>query len=149
MEAKRPISILAVVHTPQMQVLLLERVRPSQFWQSVTGSQEFGESLAETASREIEEETGIRIAASALIDLDLANRFPIPPAWRARYGPCITHNVEHVFSACLASPCLPKIDPNEHQAWQWLRWENAAQRVWSWTNRDAIRLIAQRTLAPD
>ncbi|MCB1912159.1 MAG: dihydroneopterin triphosphate diphosphatase, partial [Rhodocyclaceae bacterium] len=86
MQAKRPVSILAVIHTPALEVLLLERVKPSQFWQSITGSQEDDESLAQTAVREIREETGFRIASRSLVDHRLSNRYLIPPAWRARYG---------------------------------------------------------------
>ena len=143
MQAKRPVSILAVIHTPALEVLLLERVKPSQFWQSITGSQEDDESLAQTAAREIREETGFRIASRSLVDHRLSNRYLIPPAWRARYGAGVSHNTEHVFSACIESPAEPLLDPAEHQAWQWLPWQDAARCVWSWTNRDAIRLVGR------
>ena len=42
-----------------LDVLLLERADFPGYWQSVTGSQEPGETLAETAARELAEETGI------------------------------------------------------------------------------------------
>ena len=147
MHAKRPVSILAVVYTPDLQFLLLERVKPSQFWQSVTGSQEVNERLTATAAREIQEETGICISPDELIDHHLSNRFPIPPEWRGRYGPGITHNIEHVFSACIESARTPRIERTEHQAWRWLPWAEAAHTAWSWTNRDAIRLIAKLATA--
>ena len=143
MDSKQPVSILVVIHTSDLQILLLERVKPSQFWQSVTGSREGEEDLAETASREILEETGIRVSSTALLDHRLSNRFPIPPAWRNRYDGGVTHNTEHVFSACLESAVAPRLDPVEHQAWEWLPWQDAVRRVWSWTNRDAIRLVAR------
>jgi dATP pyrophosphohydrolase len=57
---KQPVSVLVVVHTPQLQVLLLERAAHAGYWQSVTGSQEAGEALLDTARRELAEETGIR-----------------------------------------------------------------------------------------
>lgn len=143
MQAKRPVSILAVIHTPGLEVLLLERVKPSQFWQSITGSQEGDETLAQTAVREIREETGFRIPMQSLVDHRLSNRYPIPPEWRGRYGTGVSHNTEHVFSACVASAVAPLLDPAEHRAWQWLPWQEAACRVWSWTNRDAIRLVGR------
>ena len=46
---KIPISVLVVIHTPDMQVLLLERADHPGYWQSVTGSQNQGETLSQTA----------------------------------------------------------------------------------------------------
>jgi len=48
---KVPISVLVVVHTPDLQVLLLERADHRGYWQSVTGSQNEGETLEQTAVR--------------------------------------------------------------------------------------------------
>ena len=31
--------------------------------------------------------------------------------------------------------------PDEHRDWQWLPWTEAAERCFSWTNRDAILLL--------
>lgn len=45
---KRPVSVLVVIHTPQLQILLLERALHAGYWQSVTGSQEDDESLIAT-----------------------------------------------------------------------------------------------------
>ena len=45
---KLPVSTLIVVHTPDLRVLLLERADYPEHWQSVTGSQEPGETLEET-----------------------------------------------------------------------------------------------------
>lgn len=143
MVGKQPISVLVVVHTRDLKILLLERVEPSRFWQSVTGSREGGEDLAETALREIREETGICVTAKGLLDHRLSNVFSIPPGWRDRYGNSVTHNTEHVFSACLESAEAPRLDPVEHRAWEWLPWQDAVRRVWSWTNRDAIRLVTR------
>ena len=49
---KRPVSVLVVMYTPALDVLLLERAKHLVYWQSVTGSQEEGEVLIETARRE-------------------------------------------------------------------------------------------------
>ncbi|HUH00249.1 MAG TPA: NUDIX domain-containing protein, partial [Gammaproteobacteria bacterium] len=56
---KRPISVLVVVHTRSGEVLLLERIQPPGWWQSVTGSLEAGETPWDAAVRELHEETGM------------------------------------------------------------------------------------------
>ena len=57
---KIPESVLVVIHTAEMEVLLIERADRPGFWQSVTGSKdEENELLLETAVREVAEETGI------------------------------------------------------------------------------------------
>ena len=58
MTFKRPVSVLVVIHTPSLEVLLLERASHAGYWQSVTGSQEADETLIDTARREVAEETG-------------------------------------------------------------------------------------------
>src|SRR5690242_6759740 len=57
--SKLPISTLVIVYTPDLRVLMLERADFPEHWQSVTGSQEPGETLLETATRELFEETGL------------------------------------------------------------------------------------------
>ena len=101
---KRPISVLVVVHTAQLEVLLLERAAHPGYWQSVTGSQEEGEDLGDTAVREVTEETGIDARRHRLLDWGLSNRYEIFPQWRHRYAPGVTHNNEHVFGLCVAAP---------------------------------------------
>lgn len=90
---KRPVSVLVLVHTPELLVLLLERVSHAGYWQSVTGSQETDETLVETALRELAEETGIQAAASDLRDWQLTNRYEIFAEWRHRYAPGVLHNL--------------------------------------------------------
>lgn len=135
---KRPESVLVVIHTSDIEVLLVERIRPSGFWQSVTGSLEPGETPLDTALRELDEETGIVASAAELCDWHQINRFEIHPAWRARYAPGVTHNVEHVFSLCLPEPCPIRLSPHEHAGYIWLAQDEAAAKATSWTNRDAI-----------
>jgi len=94
---KIPVSVLVVVYTPELDVLLLERADRPGFWQSVTGSQDEGETLRETAVRELREETGIDAARCELTDWRRQNRYEIYRRWRSRYAPDVTHNTEHVF----------------------------------------------------
>lgn len=143
-EFKRPDSVLVVIHTPDHHVLLLHRCPPFGFWQSVTGSLAPGETPREAATRELAEETGLLVSAGELIDWRLTNRFPIPAQWRQRYPPGVCHNSESVFSLCLPAPREVTLAPAEHDAAEWLPAALALPRIWSWTNRDALRLCLRQ-----
>ena len=149
MNYKIPVSVLVLVHTADLQVLLLERADRPGFWQSVTGSQDPGETLAETARRELAEETGIMVGPDVLIDWKLQNQYEIYPHWRSRYAPGVTHNTEHVYGLTLTAMRDVVLAPREHLAWQWLPWREAADRVFSWSNAEAIRQLPQRVAVRD
>lgn len=138
---KKPVSVLVLIHTPALEVLLLERSAHPGFWQSVTGSQEGDEALAETARREVWEETSITATAADFIDWRLSNRYEIFLEWRHRYAEGITHNLEHVYSLCVPRETPIIIAPREHRASLWLPWREAADKVFSWSNRDAILML--------
>jgi dATP pyrophosphohydrolase len=143
MAFKLPESVLVVVHTPALEVLLIERVANPGFWQSVTGSREQGDAdLADTARRELREETGLD--EGILTDWRLENRYEIWPQWRARYAPGVTHNLEHVFGFRVPQITVATLDPAEHTAQIWLPWQDAVLKVFSPTNRDAIRQLPRR-----
>ena len=146
---KTPVSVLVVIHTPDRQVLLLERADHPGWWQSVTGSQEAGERLIDTARREVAEETGLLADAHALTDWGLSTRYEIYACYRHRYAPGVTHNTEHVFGLCLPAPVPVRIAPGEHLTWRWLPWEEAAAACFSPSNAGAIRLLPERTVLPD
>lgn len=148
MTAKTPVSVLVVVHTPTLDVLLLERAAHPGYWQSVTGSLEGAERPRDAAVREVGEETGIACAGDRLVDWRLSNRFEIFPQWRARYGEGVTHNVEHVFSLCVPAGTPVKTAPAEHRGWRWLPWREAAAACFSWTNRDAILMLGLTAARP-
>ena len=133
---KRPESVLVVVYTRLDEVLLLNRTHPANFWQSITGSLEWGEAPLQAAIRELFEETGIQ--SSGLKDCHQTNRFPILPEWRERFAPEVNENVEHVFKLELKDKCEIKIHPEEHSEYIWMSKQEAAEKVFSWTNRDAI-----------
>jgi dATP pyrophosphohydrolase len=135
--------VLVVVHTGE-RVLLLRRVDPPDFWQSVTGSLRWDEAEPIAAARrELFEETGLE-DAGRLRDMHLTYRFPILPAWRARYAPEVKENTEHVFSLALPAESDINVNSAEHAAWGWFDFDSAAARATSWTNREAIRKLQGR-----
>ncbi len=138
---KIPVSVLVVIHTPDLQVLLLERADAPGLWQSVTGSQEAGETLRETAIREVREETGLDAALFSLTDWRTRNQFEIFPRWRQRYAPGVTHNSEHVFGLLLPQTCAVSLAAREHLNQIWLPCRQAADTCFSWSNAAAIRRL--------
>ncbi|HUP96165.1 MAG TPA: dihydroneopterin triphosphate diphosphatase [Burkholderiales bacterium] len=144
---KQPISVLVIVHTPDLQVLLLERADRPGFWQSVTGSQLEGETLERTALRELAEETGIDASRYGLIDWQQQNRYEIYLRWRHRYAPGVTHNTEHVFAVEVPGPLDIVLAPREHLAYAWLPCHEAAEKAFSWSNAEAIRELPRRISA--
>jgi dihydroneopterin triphosphate diphosphatase len=138
---KIPVSVLVIIHTPDRQILLMERADAPGFWQSVTGSQDPGETLVQTAMREVAEETGLDAAEYVLSNWQTENRYEIFARWRHRYAPGVTHNTEHVFGLLLPEPLPVTLAPREHLAYQWLPWQAAADRCFSWSNAEAIRRL--------
>ncbi len=132
--------MLVVIHTPALEVLLIERADKTGFWQSVTGSLDaVDEPLADTARREVLEETGI--STGTLQDWGLENVYEICPVWRHRYAPGVTHNTEHVFGLCVQPKPPVQLNPREHLAHAWLPWREAADRCFSPSNAEAILLL--------
>jgi dATP pyrophosphohydrolase len=143
---KLPVSALVVVYTPALDVLLIERADAPGLWQSVTGSQEPGETLAATATRELAEETGIDAARyGGVTDWNVANVYEIFPRWRYRYAPGITENTEHAFGLEVPQPVAVTLDPREHLRHAWLPWQEAAAKCFSWSNRAAIERLGRGT----
>jgi len=138
---KIPVSVLVVIHTPDRRVLLIERADHPGWWQSVTGSQEPGETLAQTAVREVAEETGLDATAFDLTGWGYSNDFEIYACYRHRYPPGVSHNTEHVFGLTVPEPMPVRLAANEHLAWQWLSWREAAERCFSPSNAEAIRRL--------
>lgn len=145
---KIPESVLVVIHTADLQVLMLERADRPGFWQSVTGSKDApDEALRETARREVLEETGIVAQEADLRDWGLANRYEIYPVWRHRYAPGVTHNTEHVFGLQVPAGTLVRLAPREHLQFRWLPWREAADLCFSPSNAEAVLHLPQQLIA--
>ena len=142
-------SVLVVMYTPALDVLLIRRAdtQDTVFWQSVTGSKDaLGERFAETAIREVREETGVDCGPgtplhAALQDWQLENVYDIYPRWLHRYAPGTVQNTEHVFGLQLPAGTAITLNPREHTAYQWLPYAQAADACYSPSNAEAILLL--------
>jgi len=133
---RRPESVLIVIHTEGGEFLLLERRRPPGFWQSVTGSMEWGETADAAARREVIEETGIR--QGVLVNLQWTQVYEILPAFGKVYAPGITQNLEHAFSLRLQDRVPVVLSDAEHAQFRWVAAADAMEAAASSTNRAVI-----------
>jgi dATP pyrophosphohydrolase len=144
---KIPQSVLVVIYTPALDVLLIKRADAPDFWQSVTGSKDTPEeSFAQTAVREVQEETGIDCGPGAplaanLLDWQLENVYQIYPRWQHRYAPGVTSNTEHLFGLMVPASTPVHLSPHEHTAYQWLPYLDAAQACYSPSNAEACLML--------
>ncbi|WP_198674648.1 dihydroneopterin triphosphate diphosphatase [Rhodoferax ferrireducens] len=144
---KIPESVLVVIYTPALDVLLIKRADAADFWQSVTGSKDvLDEPFAQTAVREVQEETGIDCGPGtslehSLLDWQLENVYDIYSRWRHRYAPGVTRNTEHLFGLKVPAVLDVCLSPREHTAYQWLPFRQAAQACFSPSNAEAILML--------
>ena len=121
---------------------MIERADRAGFWQSVTGSLDRSdEDLAQAATREVFEETGIavdQLPADALRNLHHQIEYEIYPEWRFRYAPGVTRNTEHWFALQVPENTSIQLSPREHVAYDWLPFAEAAQKCFSPSNGEAI-----------
>jgi dihydroneopterin triphosphate diphosphatase len=142
-KAKTPVSALVLIHTADLQVLIMERADKAGFWQSVTGSIEGNETPYQAAIREVEEETGLDALAYDFKDWHVSNTYEIYQHWRHRYAEGVTENIEHLFGLTLPAKMEINLAPDEHVRYEWVDWREAAQRVFSWTNIDALKRLGE------
>jgi dATP pyrophosphohydrolase len=133
---RRPESVLIVIYTEDGEFLLLERLRPPGFWQSVTGSMEWGESADAAARREVIEETGI--TQGVLVNLQWTQVYEILPAFGKVYAPGVTLNLEHAFSLRLQNRVPVTLSDAEHVQFRWVSGSEAIESASSSTNRAVI-----------
>ncbi len=138
-EFRRPESVLIVIHTTGGEFLLLERLKPPGFWQSVTGSLEWNESADHAARRELIEETGI--TQGFLRNLHWTQVYEILPAFGKKYAPGVTRNLEHAFALKLPQRVPVTLSPTEHLQYQWLSGDEAMNTASSSTDRTIIHQL--------
>lgn len=141
---KIPVSALVLIHTADLKVLIMERADKPGYWQSVTGSIEADETPRDAAIREVSEETGLDALAYDFQDWQASNVYEIYPHWRHRYAPGVTENREHLFGLMLPDTLAVTLAPDEHLRYEWVDWREAAKRVFSWTNVDALKRLGER-----
>jgi dATP pyrophosphohydrolase len=145
MAYKIPQSVLVVIHTFDLEVLVLERADQKGFWQSVTGSKDqLDEPFSDTAAREVLEETGLIARDHVLSDWHHAIEYQIYPQWRHRYAPGVTTNIEHWFGLTLVRPEPVRLAEREHVNSAWLDYREAARRCFSPSNSEAILELPSR-----
>jgi dihydroneopterin triphosphate diphosphatase len=133
---RRPESVLIVVYTEEGEFLLLERRRPPNYWQSVTGSLEWGELPDVAARREVMEETGI--TQGVLVNLQWTQVYEILPAFGKVFAPGVTLNLEHAFSLRLPHRVAVTLSASEHVQYRWASASEALESASSSTNRAVI-----------
>ncbi len=143
MSFKKPVSSLVLIYTEDFKVLLMERSDKKGFWQSVTGSLEENETPRDAAIREVFEETGIDSTQYHLEDWQLSHVYEIYAHWRYRYAPDITHNTEHIFALKVPATIPIQLSADEHVQYLWVDWHDAMDKVFSWTNIEAIKKLAE------
>jgi dATP pyrophosphohydrolase len=131
--------VLIVIYTAGGEFLLLERVRPPGFWQSVTGSLEWGEMADDAARREVVEETGI--TQGMLRNLQWTQTYEILPSFGKIYAPGVTRNLEHAFALKLLERVPVTLSAKEHVQYRWARADEAIETVSSSTNRVIIEQL--------
>ena len=127
----------------------MERADKEGFWQSVTGSKDsLDEAIAQTAAREVKEETGLDVAQFQLSDWHLQNVYDIYPIWLHRYQAGVTRNTEHVFGLTLPTTMPITLAEREHRQYRWLPYRDAADCCFSASNAEAILQLPNRIAAP-
>ncbi|HKB79775.1 MAG TPA: lipoyl(octanoyl) transferase LipB [Thermoanaerobaculia bacterium] len=141
-ESVRLIKVL--IHDAERVLLLHRRPERGNFWQPITGSIEDGETPAETARREIIEETG---HAAEPEDLDLEQSFMIESHYLESLHPMPIIASEVTFAASLSAALEIRLDADEHDDCGWFPFEEAYAMI-RWTDdREALERLEERLSA--
>jgi len=136
------VSIFIVRNDSQgkREYLLLHRVLPRlSFWQPVTGGVESGETIEQTARRELTEETGF--APDNLHPIGFTYSFPPDEFFKDVYDTPPDEIVVHVFVARVPSGSDPRIDPVEHDDYRWCSYADALALLHWWDDREALERV--------
>ena len=86
---------------------------------------------AETARRELKEETGLT-ATEKLRNLAMSHEYKILNQWLYRYEPGVCLNKEHAFALELPAETGVTLNPEEHDQARWFDSDHARLRATSW-----------------
>ena len=135
-------------HMPEWQHLTddqrAQAIRRAGFWQSVTGSLDrLDEPLAAAAAREVMRGDGHRRRARppAAVERGLYLRDLSALAPPLRAGRSAERRA--LFGLELPARRTVCMAPQEHVAFAWLPWREAAAKCFSWSNRDAIVMLGR------
>lgn len=127
-----PLKIEAIVfrkNRSTIEYLLVKRTETDGgFWQPITGTVHDGEKLIECLSRELGEETGITKTKSIS---DIIYQFD----WRKNSGQAIC---EFAYAVEVSVDSVIKLNPNEHDAYKWEKYEDAKNTLFTDNNKNAI-----------
>ena len=140
MTYSRPTSVLVLIHTDDGRVLLMRRAKPFDFWQSVTGCLEDGETHFDAAPRELFEETGLTDEGELLFS-GVDRYYKIDPRWIQRFPPGTVENHEYEWRYRVPKPVDVTLSDAEHSEFVWVPIDDAIEMVWSWTNREALEAL--------
>ncbi len=124
----------------EWEYLMLKRIiSRGGVWQGVTGAPEGDETIAESAKRELCEETGYRVFT--LIKTDISYIIPMRDKWKDIYPEDTKEIPEYLFIAKINDPGPPQIDPIEHDDWKWCSYEETMDLL-SWeNNKSALEFV--------
>ena len=138
-EPQKKVQVWVVLRLPNasVKILLLQTTQErGAFWQPVTGWVEAGESLEQAALRELAEETGIVVDSVSPIG-DAFEFEKIKKRFR-----------ESAFFCQMEGEARRevKLDPREHQAYEWFSVEEALEKVFFKSNKIILSKIASQIL---
>ena len=144
---RRPEEVLIVVFRQCASgpgFLVLERAPDRQgYWHVVAGALAEGEGAAAAATRELEEETGLR---TRVVPLEREYTYSLdeePPEVRARFAPEVTEIAVTAFAAEAPARWEPALD-EEHVDHRWCSEEEAVALLRDPEPQDAVRAAAAR-----
>lgn len=124
----------------EWEYLMLKRVdNRGGFWQGVTGAPENNETNSEAAKRELYEETGYR--SVNLIKTEISYVIPMEDRWKNIYPEGTKEIPEYLFIAKINHLNPPKIDPIEHDEWNWCDFEEALELLSLEDNKNALKFV--------
>ena len=135
--------VKVIVHDGERVLILHRHPERGNFWQPITGSIEEGELPADTARRELAEETGHDGQPE---EIDLEQSFMIESHFlEAKYPPAIVAH-ETAFAFQVPPGSAIRMDAEEHDTYGWFSFAEAYEKI-RWTDdREALEKVEKELL---